>query len=104
MTKYFKILLLFIFVAAPVMDIAFLDPQESADHVNEAYHDAVDHEEDASTDLHCICHVLHHGASDGKIGTLVIHDMSFKTHRIANFAIDGLNPKPGLHPPSTILS
>ena len=104
MAKYLKILLLFIFVTAPVMDIAFLDPQESADYVSEAYHDTVDHEEDASADLRCICHVLHHGASDGKIGALVIHHVSFKTRRIANFAIDGLNPKPGLHPPSSILS
>ena len=104
MAKYFKILLLFIFVTVPALDIAFLDNQESADHFSEAYHDTVVHDEDAATDLHCICHVIHHGVSVGKATTLTISDMQFKSRKVTTVTIDGLNPKPGLHPPSIALS
>jgi len=104
MAKYLKILLLFIFVTAPALDIAFLDPQEAADHVSEAYHDAVDHAEDATADLHCICHVIHHGVSIGKAAALTTEDTHFKTRQVTSIAINGLNPKPGLQPPSITLS
>lgn len=104
MAKYLKILLLFIFVTAPALDIAFLDPQESADHVSEAYHDAIDHEEDETADLHCICHVIHHGVSIGKATALSIGDTHFKTRQVTSVAINGLNPKPGLQPPSITLT
>lgn len=104
MAKYFKILLLFIFVTAPALDIAFLDSQESADHVSEAYHDTINLDEDASVDLHCICHVIHHGVSISKAVALSIKDTHFKTRQVMSVAINGLNPKPGLHPPSTTLS
>ena len=104
MAKYFKILLLFIFVTAPALDIAFLDPQESDDHISEAYHDTVNHEEGASADLHCICHVIHHGVSIAKVTALTINNAHFKTRQVATTAINGLNPKPGLQPPSTKLS
>ncbi len=104
MAKHFKILLLFIFVTAPAMDIAFLDAQESADHFSEAYHDTVDHDQDADADLHCICHVIHHGASIGKNDALKADGSHFKTRRVATLAIIGQHPKPGLHPPSTTLS
>tara|TARA_R110002096_G_scaffold153565_9_gene317396 strand:+ start:815 stop:1129 length:315 start_codon:yes stop_codon:yes gene_type:complete len=104
MAKYFKILLLFIFVTAPALDIAFLDNQESVDHFSESYHDTVDHDKDAAVDLHCICHVIHHGVSIDKVAALTISDMHFKKHQTTNLAVNGLNPKPGLHPPSTTLS
>lgn len=104
MAKYLKILLLIIFVTAPALDIAFLDPQESVDHVSEAYHDAVDHEEDETADLHCICHVIHHGVSIGKAAALSIGDTHFKTRQVTSVAINGLNPKPGLQPPSITLT
>lgn len=104
MAKYFKILLLFIFVTAPALDIAFLDNQESADHLSEAFHDTVEHTEDAATDLHCICHVIHHGVSVGKVTALTISDIHFKSRKMTTIAVLGLNPKPGLHPPSSALS
>ena len=104
MAKYFKILLLFIFVTVPALDIAFLDNQESDDHFSEAYHDTADHEEEASADLHCICHIIHHGVSIAKVTVLTINNEHFKTRQVATTAINGLNPKPGLQPPSTKLS
>lgn len=103
MAKYLKILLLFIFVTAPALDIAFLDPQESVDHVGETYHDMVNHTEDASADLHCICHVIHHGVAIGKTAAPSIRDTHFKTRKMTSVAINGLNPKPGLQPPSIAL-
>ena len=104
MAKYLKILLLFIFVTAPALDIAFLDNQETTDHFSEAQHDTMKHDEGSSVDLHCICHVLHHGASIGKHDALKADSIHFKTRRIATLAVIGQHPKPGLHPPSTTLS
>jgi len=104
MAKYLKILLLIIFVTAPALDIAFLDPQESVDHVSEAYHDAADQDGDVTTDLHCICHVIHHGVSVGKTAVLSINYTRIKTRQVTSITINGLNPKPGLQPPSITLS
>lgn len=104
MAKYLKILLLFIFVTAPFLDIAFLDSQESVDHFSEAYHDIVKHEKVAPADLHCICYVIHHGAYICKTAALTIDETHFKTRRVANIAANGLNPRPGLQPPSATLS
>jgi len=104
MAKYLKILLLFVFVTAPALDIAFLDNQETTDHFSEAQHDTVKHEEGSSVDLHCICHVLHHGASIGKNNTQNMVGIHIKTRRITTLAVIGQHPKPGLHPPSTTLS
>lgn len=102
--KYFKILLLFIFVTVPALDIAFLDNQESTDHFSEAFHGTVEHDEDAAKDLHCICHVIHHGVSVGKAAALTISNIHFKSRKITTIAVLGLNPKPGLHPPSSTLT
>jgi len=104
MAKYSKILLLFVFVTAPAMDIAFLDAQESTDHYSDAYHDTVDYDQGATTDLHCVCHVIHHGISIDKVSALTKSDLQFKTRQVNSLVVSGLNPKPGLHPPSTILS
>ena len=104
MARYLKILLLFIFVTAPALDIAFLDNQESTDHFSEVYHDSKGHDEEAAADLHCICHVFHNGFAIDKIAALAISDLHFKKHQTTNLAVNGLNPKPGLHPPSTTLS
>jgi len=104
MAKYLKMLLLLIFVTAPTLDIAFLDNQESADHFSEAYHDEVDQNKDAATDLHCICHVIHNGFAFGKVTAHVVAALRGVRWSFADNVLQGLHPKPGLHPPSFQLS
>lgn len=103
MAKYLKILLLFIFVTAPALDIAFLDGQEPTDHIAESFHDSENQAPSGDIDLHCICHVIHHGIAFGKVASrdiLTLH----RTWPITDEIVQGLHPKPGLHPPSIQLS
>lgn len=104
MVKHLKILLLFIFVTVPALDIAFLDNQEPSDHYSEAYHDAGGQHDEAAADLHCICHVIHHGVSMGRVASLDASNKHFKARPIAAILGHGLHPKPGLHPPTFSLS
>jgi len=104
MANYLKILLLIIFVTAPVLDIAFLDSQEPVDHFSEAFHGDDNPGQAGEADFHCICHVLHHGASVGKISSQEFADNHVKAGPFADVLGSGLHPKPGLHPPSIQLS
>jgi len=104
MASYLKILLLFIFVAAPALDIAFLDNKEPPNHIAESFHNTENQVPLGDTDLHCICHVIHHGMAFGKAVNRDVVALSDVTWPIAEGVLHGLHPKPGLHPPSTQLS
>jgi len=104
MASYFKILLLFIFVAAPALDIAFLDNQEPSSHIAESFHDSDNQAPSGEADLHCICHVIHHGTALGKALNRDIAALLAVRWPIADDISQGLHPKPGLHPPSMQLS
>jgi|GEM_PF-1701549 len=104
MAKYFKILLLFIFVTAPALDIALLDSQAAASQFSVTYQDDIDQGDPAVSEQDCICHVLHQGVFASKVTSTTINIMNFKAFRLASVAVLGLNPKPGLRPPSLSFS
>lgn len=104
MAKYLKILLLFIFVTAPALDIAFLDSQEPTDHIAKSFHDSENEAPSGDVDLHCICHVIHHGIALGKVVSRNVVALRGITWPITDDISQGLHPKPGLHPPSIQLS
>ncbi len=102
MANYFKILLMFVFVTAPVLDIAFLDNREATGHMSQEFQPGGHPEQGNSVDIDCICHVFHHGAS---FATGASHDFvasHFKAGPFENNIIRGLHPKPGLHPPTRL--
>ena len=104
MVSYLKILLLFIFVTAPALDVAFLDNQEPTDHIAESFHTTENQIPIGDADLHCICHVIHHGIAYGKVISRDIAALRRVTWPITDDISQGLHPKPGLHPPSIQLS
>jgi len=100
MTSYLKILLLLIFISAPALDIAILDNQEATDHLSEAFHEKKIPQQPEEIDLHCICHVLHHGVTVGKVFIRELTGTRKKISLFSNAIAIGLHPKPGLHPPT----
>jgi len=104
MANFLKILLLFVILTVPALDIAFLDPHENDNHYTEAVKTADTSGLPAKADFHCICHVIHVGAH--VLATIVIEtpELGARRFRLSAVLANGRRPAPGLHPPSTLLS
>ncbi|PHS69457.1 MAG: hypothetical protein COB22_08820 [Cycloclasticus sp.] len=99
MTKHLKILLLLIFVTVPALDIAFLDGLEASDQLSHEAHSKGDQEIDVATDIHCVCHVLHHGGTITKTTSLDARQLHIGNGPFEDQTAVGLHPKPGTPPP-----
>lgn len=103
MVRFLKILLLLIFVTAPTLDIALLDAQEPDDHFTESFHAAETSHQSADRDIHCNCHIIHHGTFLTRVKTFFRIGEATKLRPAPAQRAIGQHPEPGLHPPSHTL-
>lgn len=94
---------MFVFVTAPTLDIALLDSQEPDDHFTESFHSVEASQQSVDKDLHCNCHIIHHGTFFTKVKPFFQHVGAVKLRPVPTQRADGLHPEPGLHPPSRSL-
>ena len=98
MAQYIKILLLFLLVLTPALDAAGLDAPADAALSSLVLHDDGS-DPAADIDVHCVCHVLHHGLIAHPVTAMSKIQPRFKAAPFVNTAASGLQPQPVTPPP-----